>query len=63
MTADAHPTRPVAPDAVRLPGDEGRHEHRDCMSCGSHLSRPWSTSDGTAWLCRECATLHGIGCP
>lgn len=34
-----------------------------CMSCGSHLAENWSTSDGVAVLCRECATLHGLGCP
>ena len=33
------------------------------MSCGSHLAQRWSTSDGPALLCRECATLHGLGCP
>jgi len=35
----------------------------DCVSCGSGLATAWSTPDGTAWLCRECATLHGLGCP
>jgi len=34
-----------------------------CMSCGSHLAQSWSTPDGVAVLCRECATLHGLGCP
>ena len=34
-----------------------------CMSCGSHLAQRWSTPDGPAVLCRECATLHGLGCP
>lgn len=39
------------------------NDKQDCMSCGSHLATPWSTSEGKAWLCRECATLHGLGCP
>jgi len=39
------------------------NEKQDCMSCGSHLATAWSTTDGKAWLCRECATLHGLGCP
>jgi hypothetical protein len=36
---------------------------QDCMSCGSPFATAWSTTDGTAWLCRECANLHGLGCP
>jgi ribosomal protein L37AE/L43A len=39
------------------------NERHDCMSCGSHLATAWSTPEGKAWLCRECATLHGLGCP
>ena len=35
----------------------------ECVSCGSHLATAWSTPEGTAWLCRECATLHVLGCP
>ncbi|MBL6636091.1 MAG: hypothetical protein ISP35_07835 [Ilumatobacteraceae bacterium] len=34
-----------------------------CVSCGSHLTQRWSTPEGVAVLCRECATLHGLGCP
>lgn len=38
-------------------------EKQDCFSCGSPFATPWSTTDGKAWLCRECANLHGLGCP
>lgn len=38
-------------------------EKQDCMSCGSPLATAWSTSEGTAWLCRECANLNDLGCP
>ncbi len=34
-----------------------------CMSCGSHLAQRWSTPQGVAVLCQQCATLHGLGCP
>ena len=34
-----------------------------CMSCGSHLAQRWSTPEGVAVLCQQCATLHGLGCP
>ena len=34
-----------------------------CMSCGSHLAQRWSSPEGEAVLCRQCATLHGLGCP
>jgi len=40
-----------------------RGETQDCFSCGSPFATAWSTTDGTAWLCRECANLHGLGCP
>ncbi|MGA0230560.1 MAG: hypothetical protein ACO3R3_11095 [Ilumatobacteraceae bacterium] len=50
------PTRPMV--GAPTPG-----QGRECMSCGSHLATAWSTPEGTAWLCRECATLHGLGCP
>ena len=38
-------------------------EKLDCMSCGSPFATAWSTTEGKAWLCRECANLHGLGCP
>ena len=38
-------------------------DNKDCFSCGSPFATPWSTVDGRAWLCRECANLHGLGCP
>ncbi|MEI7617812.1 MAG: hypothetical protein WCK14_04250 [Actinomycetota bacterium] len=40
-----------------------RQQAPSCASCGSHLATQWGTSEGRAWLCRECATLHGLGCP
>jgi len=40
-----------------------RGETQDCFSCGSPFATAWSTTDGTAWLCRERANLHGLGCP
>ena len=43
-------------------GDD-KDEKQECMSCGAPYATAWSTTDGTAWLCRECATLHGLGCP
>ncbi|MGA1033828.1 MAG: hypothetical protein ACO3VI_00830 [Ilumatobacteraceae bacterium] len=61
--ADHGIERPVVDGAVSVPDAPGTSERHDCMSCGSHLAHPWSTPEGRAWLCRECATLHGIGCP
>ena len=40
-----------------------KNAKHDCYSCGSPFATAWSTTDGTAWLCRECANLHGLGCP
>ena len=40
-----------------------KDEQHDCMSCGSPFATAWSTTEGRAWLCRECANLHGLGCP
>ena len=40
-----------------------KNDTRDCMSCGSPFGTKWSTPEGTAWLCRECANLNGLGCP
>lgn len=54
MTDDDKPHFTVRPEV---------QEKHDCMSCGSHLATAWSTPEGRAWLCRECATLHGLGCP
>jgi hypothetical protein len=51
------PLEPAPIASVRVPGSDG------CVSCGSHLAVRWSTPEGTALLCRECATLHGLGCP
>ncbi|MEY3691176.1 MAG: hypothetical protein RJB57_831 [Actinomycetota bacterium] len=45
------------------PAQSAKREARDCMSCGAPYATAWGTSEGTAWLCRECATLHGLGCP
>ena len=61
--SNERPDVTIADGVVRLPDAPGARESSDCMSCGSHLARPWSTPEGRAWLCRECATLHGIGCP
>ncbi|MGA0036508.1 MAG: hypothetical protein ACO3SZ_07020 [Ilumatobacteraceae bacterium] len=43
--------------------DGRNNESSACVSCGSHLAQRWSTPEGVAVLCRECATLHGLGCP
>lgn len=43
--------------------DRGTGSAGACVSCGSHLAVRWSTPDGAAMLCRECAVLHGLGCP
>lgn len=40
-----------------------KQANQQCMGCGSHLATEWITPDGRAWLCRECATLDGLGCP
>ncbi|MFM8627029.1 MAG: hypothetical protein ACKOCC_08830 [Actinomycetota bacterium] len=48
-----------APSAGATP----KKDDRECMSCGAPYATSWSTPEGTAWLCRECATLHGLGCP
>ena len=59
MPDDGEPSSSPAEIDLGLMTDRGR----ECMSCGSHLTTAWSTPEGTAWLCRECATLHGLGCP
>lgn len=51
-------TPPVPEPAVSAA--DGRHE---CVSCGAPYATAHETPDGMAWLCRECATLHGLGCP
>lgn len=40
-----------------------KDEAHECASCGSPFATAWSTTQGKAWLCRECANLHGLGCP
>jgi hypothetical protein len=40
-----------------------KKEQHNCMSCESPFATAWSTTEGKAWLCRECANLHGLGCP
>ena len=44
-------------------GPLDKNAKHDCYSCGSPFATAWSTTDGTAWLCRDCANLHGLGCP
>ncbi|MFZ9446415.1 MAG: hypothetical protein ACO277_09740 [Ilumatobacteraceae bacterium] len=46
-----------------LVGPVKKGEQHPCASCGSPLATAWSTTEGRAWLCRECANLHGLGCP
>jgi hypothetical protein len=58
MDAERDPLGPPVVGADHRTGSTGA-----CMSCGSHLATRWSTPDGPALLCRECAVLHGIGCP
>lgn len=58
------PREPELPaSAPTLAGTDPGAGERACASCGSHLATAWSTPSGTALLCRECATLHGLGCP
>ena len=40
-----------------------KDDAQECMSCGSPFATAWSTTQGRAWLCRECANLNGLGCP
>ncbi|MFZ9394291.1 MAG: hypothetical protein ACO28P_10110, partial [Ilumatobacteraceae bacterium] len=55
---------PMHDDAKeRLVGPVKNGEQHPCASCGSPLATAWSTTEGRAWLCRECANLHGLGCP
>ena len=53
---------PRAVGGTSLTVDVKFNEHV-CYSCESPLATHWSTSEGTAWLCRECANLNGLGCP
>jgi len=59
MTTDCRRRRSAVGNDHGLTPDRAQ----DCVSCGSGLATAWSTPDGTAWLCRECATLHSLGCP
>ena len=46
-----------------IPIEGTKQDNPPCESCSSPLATRWNTPDGPAWLCRECANLHGFGCP